>query len=726
MQNKSNNFLTYYGTGKIRMIFIAFCLTFVAFSPISSQTSATIPTKFGVSASLLFNHHFADFTTLSNGIERPNNFTGGNGTSVSIMGILDFPISSALRLSLRGGYVPLGSTLEKTENREFIRFGNPSPGIVTHSIDASLSELEFNALLGIKFFGKAQFHAGISSGFILKNSFVQAEIFPIDIYFPNGSNQQELASGDITGISTFQMNALFGVSYAIPLNQSASIQLAPEFFATLPITKLWSDGNWKVSSVRLGVGLLFSPSAKPPVPLVQPIHSDTNHTRDTVVKVVAGIEKEQIIFDGFRTFETKAIENGVEIQKITISELYSRQIPDIKPLLSASVSTIFVLDNGVETNAAKVTMEEFFVNKYTPLLNFLFFDDNSSDVPPRYSLLQAEKKNSFDLENLGQFSSLEIYHQVLNIIGQRLHENPKATISITGCNSNVGDEKNNASLSLQRANVIKNYLNEVWKIKSNRISIYSQNLPDKPSAVSDFDGIVENRRVEITSNSPEITQPVTLSDTLRTVDPPTIRLRSRVFSEAGVKSWKMEVTQAGRFLKEFHGSGEMPTSLDWQINKEETRPVAAEPLEYQLTLTDNVGQTFSTPKGQILFEQITLTKKKQEQRGDKIIDRYSLILFDFDQFELTDRHTQVLDIINSKLTPKSQIKVIGSTDRLGDAKHNQELSEQRASAAAKALKTPPILVLGIGEDETTYPNDTPEGRFYSRTVRIVIETPVEK
>ncbi|MEI6089253.1 MAG: hypothetical protein WCR42_02265 [bacterium] len=34
-------------------------------------------------------------------------------------------------------------------------------------------------------------------------------------------------------------------------------------------------------------------------------------------------------------------------------------------------------------------------------------------------------------------------------------------------------------------------------------------------------------------------------------------------------------------------------------------------------------------------------------------------------------------------------------------------------------------VQGVGEDTLLYNNDVPEGRFYCRTVQIVVKTPIE-
>ena len=51
-------------------------------------------------------------------------------------------------------------------------------------------------------------------------------------------------------------------------------------------------------------------------------------------------------------------------------------------------------------------------------------------------------------------------------------------------------------------------------------------------------------------------------------------------------------------------------------------------------------------------------------------------------------------------------------------------SLSRADAAAQALGIPVKEAVGRGEKELLYDNDLPEGRYYCRTVTVIVETPV--
>ncbi|MGE3802396.1 MAG: OmpA family protein, partial [Candidatus Kapaibacterium sp.] len=87
-----------------------------------------------------------------------------------------------------------------------------------------------------------------------------------------------------------------------------------------------------------------------------------------------------------------------------------------------------------------------------------------------------------------------------------MKEYPNAKLTLTGCNSDEGVEKGDSGLSRSRAETIQDYLLNVWKVSPGRITLTSQNLPNVPSNPKTLEGKEENRRVEITSNEPAVTE----------------------------------------------------------------------------------------------------------------------------------------------------------------------------------------------------------------------------
>lgn len=66
----------------------------------------------------------------------------------------------------------------------------------------------------------------------------------------------------------------------------------------------------------------------------------------------------------------------------------------------------------------------------------------------------------------------EKYYDILNIYGYRLTKHPNVKVKVTGCNDDVSaGEKGDMALSEKRAQVIFNYLKNVWHISEDRLTL---------------------------------------------------------------------------------------------------------------------------------------------------------------------------------------------------------------------------------------------------------------
>jgi outer membrane protein OmpA-like peptidoglycan-associated protein len=369
-----------------------------------------------------------------------------------------------------------------------------------------------------------------------------------------------------------------------------------------------------------------------------------------------------------------------------------------------------------------IRVEEYISSELRPLLQYVFFEENSASIPPRYAALKPEEARAWSLAALRNVGTLETYYHVLDILGKRMQEHPSARLTLTGCNAG---EQGGTQLSRQRAENVKAYLTSIWGVKPARITVRDRGLPEKASDPNNPDGVAENRRVEFTSDTWDVIAPVTIDDTLRTVTPPTLRLRPSVTSDAGLTEWSVAVTQGGATLRRFAGTGAVPELLDWRIDQDRALiPRSDEPVHYSLAVRDAANQERATPPASIPVEQITIQKKRSERIADKQIDRYNLILFDFDSPAINAQNARIAEYIRQRITPQATVSVTGYTDRMGNEEHNRKLSQDRAASTAAALGRSDAVVKGMGESEM-YDNNLPEGRFYCRTVGVVVEQPVK-
>ncbi|MBS1903870.1 MAG: OmpA family protein [Bacteroidetes bacterium] len=389
----------------------------------------------------------------------------------------------------------------------------------------------------------------------------------------------------------------------------------------------------------------------------------------------------------------------------------------------ASVEAVALGADGAESTFDTLRVEEFRQVRAHPTLGYIFFDANSSEIPARYERMSQREASKFSYADLYDREAMDIYHNILNIVGKRLVEHPRATLTLVGCNADIDNEKDNLPLSRARAEAVKNYLNAVWSIAPSRITTTARDLPERPSSGKSIEGREENRRVEIYSDDPEITDVFTAIDTTLLPTPPVIRLRTMYQSASPLQSWSLTVRQKNTVLKRYANGGAPPRNIDWDLQDDERSiPRMNAPLDLELmvkTTAGDVARSLAT----VPALTHTLKQKALTRALDTMIDRYNLVLFDYGKAELTPEHQRILASLKSRLTPASHIIIEGFADQSGSNSTNSRLALARAAATKKALAPVDAVVRSNADARLLFPNDTPEGRFLCRTVQITVLTP---
>lgn len=662
----------------ISIIIGLFCIT------ISSLNAQESTIRYGIFGHGLLNMHNANFKELPGVPNCCKNYTEGTGSTIGGGFLIEFPFFSDFDFSFRMSYADYSGLLESTDN--IITANGSTP--FTHKLDAIIPAISLQPSLMYDITKGLKVHVGFDLNYLLNQKYSQKEVIssPNGTFIPENTRERNATSGDIQENAVVMIAPMIGVGYEFPMNAKRTLFLTPEVQYQHGITNLNNTLDWKVSTIRFGVALKYSPK---PTPIPKPDPIPEKKPEEPAKPIIA--------------------QTPVTPQKEPIE---------------AQIRAVGLDENGKEFPVAKIVVEEFLSTQIRPLLNYIFFDNNSSEISPKYNKLSAEATNSFSMITLHNESTLQTYYHIMNIIGQRLRENPTAKLTITGCNSNELKEKNNTELSEQRANAVKEYFLKTWNIEEKRLIVRYRNLPEKPSNNDTDDGIAENRRVELSSDTWKIIEPVILNDTIRTSNPPIIRFYPTVNTKADIRDWKVIVSQQNKEYKQFSGTQTPPQLLDWAIlNDKNSIPSLSQPLYYTINAENSDKEKAITPLLSIPFEQITVQKKRAEKKSDKEIDRYSLILFDFDRAEIGVANKRILDYIKPRIAPKATVTVTGFTDKIGDDQHNKELSLQRAQNTVKALGKG--TAIGEGEKEV-FDNSVPEGRFYNRTVTVIVETPISK
>ncbi len=380
---------------------------------------------------------------------------------------------------------------------------------------------------------------------------------------------------------------------------------------------------------------------------------------------------------------------------------------------------------------ATVVIEEVTTIDSSPLLNYVFFENGQSSISDDY-IRFSSTDSAYYFSELELGGPMDKYRNILNIIGKRLKDNRDAQISLVGCNANRGIESNNITLSQNRAESVQTYLKDIWGIDPARIDISSRNLPSVPSTSNAPSGIAENRRVEIHSDHASILDIVQTTYVQQMADASTLKLTPQIQSDAGIASWKVDLKGSDdTIIDSASGKGDIGSAVTFNLIPAGLSRIAAfKTLTASVEVTDNEGIAFRDENAAITnVKFIRKEAQTAQRRGQRILEQYALILFEYDKANIRAHNKTVINriIARMKELPNASVRIVGHTDSIGTDNYNMRLSKRRAKAVydqimAAGMQTRTNLShTGVGLNHPLYDNAEPEGRALNRTVIVTLE-----
>jgi outer membrane protein OmpA-like peptidoglycan-associated protein len=407
----------------------------------------------------------------------------------------------------------------------------------------------------------------------------------------------------------------------------------------------------------------------------------------------------------------------------------------ITPVKESVNPPIKALDVTFTVIAPKPILHKQIVSETLPLLNYVFFDEGSSSIPSRYTLLSRDRAITFkevQLQNANMQSNdlrsnrqMETYYNVLNIIGDRMRFDPTITITLSGASLN-GPIEGKAF-----ASAIKDYLTGIFDITESRIAVNGRTKPlipsEQPGGKKELALLrAGDRRVDIQSASEALMMEVGGG----MIKPARINAiqyndndRKVIFNVGNatdvLSSYTIDLTdQAG--VSQHYGP--------FTKNQES---IAGDKVLGTNTSNDYKVVMLGTGKlGTTVRKESTLHLQSQQEQIENT-QRYS-ILFNFNKQNTVATYERFLtEVVAPLIVDGSTVTIHGHTDIIGDERYNLNLSNKRAqdgyqilkSALSKAGKNNvKFETSGFGESLTHAPfeNNLPEERFYNRTVIIDI------
>lgn len=649
---------------------------------------------FGINASLNSNFFKSDFQSLPGTQSCCPKFSSGLGIMPDFGIFSSYFLNEKFKIGLSVSYNNLSGKFsvdeaQTTDNNN----GTISNGIFRHTLETNITGyslspfLEYNSVENLNI----RFNPLIT--LLVTSNFNQEEriISPNNVVYANGKIVRNELSGEIESMNSILFGLGLGVNYNINISEEKDLSFIPSLNYNMYLNSL--NSKIDINLNRLSIGLSVAKTLfKPEIPVPE-LEYEYEYIPDTFDFVISDITEEKKIEESYI--------NGT--MEVTLNEEF------VKDTIQINVDVD---------------------SKFEAVLSYIFFEENSSQIPQRYSLLKASETDLFDVKIIKIENNLSLYYDVLNVLGQRLQENKDVTIQIVGCNANIHEETNNLTLSNNRATSIRNYFAEVWRIDTNRMSIVVRNLPQSPSNNSNEFGQAENRRVEIIPSSWDIFQPIEIRQEFRYVTDKIIyTFKPEIESKREIKYWKVYITQDNNIVKSFDGIGK-PRTLDWSLNEELfDLPKSEVPLTYNILVEDDLGET-KVIKGALKYqakykENLQIVQKEVVKNR---IEKYNLILFGYNTYQLPKASGIITDIIKEKILIGGEVlSVEGFSDIIGDTDYNLKISKFRADAVCKTLNLDEKLSIGRGSiTADMFDNSLPEGRFYSRTAIITVENKLIK
>lgn len=742
----------------------------------------TNPFRLGLWGGYGINTHTADFpeftgfpvffprTSVNRG---PENFRGGQGMGISFGALYEMPLAQALSLTARLSYAAHDGTMTTTQPTVLGDLqGNVLDAMHEYRINAALGSI--GADIGVKWYPLNGLYAALSlrGAWMLQTTFVQHERLleaaqtsspPATIAggftpqtFSKTWNEQR---GTIPNLAPVQVFASASVGYEIPLG---FMRLAPEIGYTVGLTNFFagngqSQEQWRVSQIRGGISALFTFQTLQDGVLqmsgetfddilrdrMRPTVSSQERSNDTDSALALSSKENRSITLGKSA--TTAPNNGnintakaaplLDVEAFGIIRT-GKRAPSTKAL-GKPTTPVFDEKPFEERRETSVILpkQELIVRHNYSLLPYIFFDaERSAVLSERYVRLSTEATATFAPEQLRPSTVLNSgnhpYYHLLNIVGQRMKRSPESKLNILGGIDGSSAERDNLRLARQRALAVATYLRSVWGIDSARLVIGEARLSNKMGrSFNEQDRQAEYRRVELSSDTTALLEPIQLFDTLQRALPPKIRLFPRIAGNAVISSWNLGLKQEGRTLKEWQGEGALPETLNWRGDERDTPEILPEkPVQISLSARTAEGQTLIAPQ-RSLPVQVRLFRSAEEEYADNaLLEKFNVILFDVTKSSVAQTQALTLKAMNTRITARSKVLVEGFMDKSDDEEANKRLSRTRAQAVAQSLKFlsrgAQLEVQGYGSQKPLYDERLPEGRIYSRTVLITIETPL--
>ncbi len=680
----------------------------------------------GVYGGWNFNFHGKSFDVLPQNPDCCPEADNGSGSGISVGMLFTTDLSEKFGLDVRAGFSVLDGSFKSTKfigetalRREGEQTGTEYLDAFTeYSMESAISVALVELAGTYEIFPSFRLSAGPAAGYPFTSTYGVREVLtdpPGYTFLGGDKTRYDENDIEIPEASSLFIFAKAGISYEIKV--STGFTLMPEASYIFGLNDISKEG-WKVNSMRLGL------SMKLPFYPPRPLYHDTLIIRDTTAKIVRPDEKAQVILAGVDSKKAQEGNFDARVLWTVLYEHYEKLIPG-EAKLESQLKVYGIDGQGRRKEDPQIVIRDVeLVRETIPLLPYVFFERGDAELKNTDLHLMPTDSTPFFNDYELKPKTLVVYNELLNIIGYRMRQNPGTTLKIVGCNNNNDEEKRNMELSEQRAENVAAYLENVWNIDGSRLQTEAQGLPRHPASSAHEDGRQENQRVEFYSGDYELLAPVVLKSFNREVNYPEVKIMPAIVNDVSLKSHSLKILQKRDFIRKYEDETPPPAEFSWKV-LEEPLPPASAPVQLYFRIEDKLGN-IEIAENEIPLEYREMKMTEGIPDRGTIIERYYIIAH-FDSPDILENLGGFLEEIKSKITDDAEVTISGYADRTGTEESNLELAKDRVDDTERRLNVPEERLTRnpVGSTVLLYDNDLPQGRAYSRAIRIDIKKKIK-
>lgn len=597
----------------------------------------------------LLNTHSGNFSSFEGAADCATFYSGKGNGLIGSLGY-ELPLSSMVHLALNLGISQRSADLENDVIFTSREQSTLQTTMVTlrNTLTTSLSYMElgtdirptiFERLIG----GPLRLFAGARLYIPLTNTFRQSEriVSPANAVFKADNRQQrEILSGEMTTNPKIGFGFSGGVENILMV--SKKVGLTQQIGYDYNVSPVTNDASWNIASLHFQLGLRISFDKE----MEKPIQ---------VIEEVALPEAPLVVK------KSEATPNlGIQIRSVRAKVVSGNEVLSLPPLV-----------------------------------NSLFFDQNSSQIPERYS-----RETTLGNDEL-TMSALQYQSYAIATIVATIKANPNAKLKIIGATS--GDDEGGLQLAEARAQAVKKALSDAGVAES-IMRTEAKVLPENPSNQQYATGREENRRVDLMLENVQLKAYVSRRQYAEIKGEVVLGINSANM-KPGTKLRLNGVCLSPETVALPADSAKM--SLNCRFDKNQT----TFPLEIKAASAfANASAAADVSLSEMPTETIELN-----------LDNFKAVLrFGYDSRTLSSENKELLRQMTHLIPAGSTVTILGGADATGGEEYNRKLSQDRAEATEKFIRSIATDKFTIKTAVSTekFAEDTPEGRFLNRNLQI--------